>query len=181
MSTDKDGNIPEAELDKWRMLQSVENLKIKEHDSGLRIEPVDAFRGMLSDKAKKVYDVQQTHTVIEVNNPKTSKSEPKLCRYFCKPFITETGRVPDEVMRMAAAAFNKLAETDLIGYGMLLKAAVMPLVTAEKPRGAIIFYVFSDYENDRLNQELGCNCFVDEGGLGDANWDPLRALITSAT
>lgn len=74
--------------------------------------------------------------------------------------------------------YEKMQEQDIDEENSYADLKTLPKKIQDMgpPRAAVLWYVGSDYSKEELNEFLGNAAFVDEGELGDSNWDFKKLL-----
>lgn len=93
--------------------------------------------------------------------------------------LTTEGAIPDEYVEKLADFFNYLVDREAIKYGCLGPAIAIKLADLYDKNGAVvrdnsalvIVHVFSDHDRQYLNRLLGNEAFIEEGGMGNDDWD----------
>jgi len=156
----------------------------------VKVEELQHFRDLLTEEAKKVYDTRYQNVIIEVfEHTSTAVIRHYLmCQYF---MVVIDPKDKKEAIEKMAGVFNMLAKQDLI-RGTLANAMALPLAKElEQERLGLLVYVFPSlklrklaldqigdddvYSKQRkvLNETVGVEAFVQEGGLGTADWKQL--------
>jgi hypothetical protein len=89
--------------------------------------------------------------------------------------MSDCGCVSDFSIRKFVELHDHCVMEGFIGYGQLGPITAIPLKEcAERPSTAMIVeHVFSDHSVGELNRFLGCDCFVEEGCLGNYQWPDI--------
>jgi hypothetical protein len=159
-------------------------------NTNLKVEEISNFRDLLTKEAQKVYDTKYQHTIIEVNEITEHGLTRRylICQYF---MIVIDPKDREEAVKRMAGVFDLLVKENMI-LGMMVNAMTLPLVPdQEQERLALMMYVFpslksrrmasnlpgeddiADKQKQILNQFLKVDAFVNEGGLGTADWKQL--------
>lgn len=86
----------------------------------------------------------------------------------------EVEEAPDEWVRRFALLVDKLAEDEKIKYGTLGPPISMVLAKIDgDQRMLLLLYCFSDLDREELNEWLGNEAFIEEGGMGTDDWSGL--------
>lgn len=161
--------------------------------TALRITEVPRFVERLSEKARTLYSTKQTNVIIEYDHKDHLGCVKCLsyCAFLSKVVHFQADEIPDRYFDEMASIFNSLAEMDLVGFGVLAPAIILPLAPIGGPRSLLTLYLFPSHrlkkaaellwgmaatpdvvENERrlLNAVLGEEAFVKEGGIGSDKW-----------
>lgn len=95
-----------------------------------------------------------------------------LAQYFCIACDNGPDGLPDpKAVQAVLRAFGRLADTEVINYGVLAPPSLVPLY---QNKSALFFYVFPDLRylvkttgTTSLNKLLGEECFVKPGEISD--------------
>jgi hypothetical protein len=98
------------------------------------------------------------------------------CLFMSQVVEPENGEICDEDIARLERLMTYLLQDGLVAHAMLSDPMSLPL---KDEKIAILWYVFSDYSREWLNNRLGCECFVEEGALHFGAWpqvatNPLR-------
>ena len=93
--------------------------------------------------------------------------EHRMCLYLSKVVDSENGEVSDEDISRFERLIVHLIENHMVAHGVLADPLCIPLLNGKI---AIMWYVFSDYTREQLNEKLGCDCFVEEGEIYNDEW-----------
>jgi hypothetical protein len=159
-------------------------------NTNLKVEEISNFRDLLTEKAQKVYDTKYHNTIIEVSEIAEHGLTWRylVCQYF---MIVIDPKDRKEAVKRMAGVFDLLVKENMI-IGMMVNAMTLPLVPdQEQDRLALMMYVYPslksrkiaadlpgegsivDKQKQILNQFLKVDAFVNEGGLGTADWKQL--------
>lgn len=89
------------------------------------------------------------------------------CLYLMQVVPDVGGDVDEDDITRFSALLTHLITTKLVAHGVLADPVQLKLAGS---RWALIWYVFSDYTREELNAKLGCDCFVEEGGIYAGPW-----------
>lgn len=90
---------------------------------------------------------------------------------YVPPSVDE---LPDKWVRRFALLVDRLAETGRIKYGTLGSPISMVLADISPDRRLMAaLYCFSDFDREELNEWLGNEAFIKEGGIGTDDWSGL--------
>lgn len=91
------------------------------------------------------------------------------CLYLVKAVVPppNTVGIGDDDIARFSRLMTHLITNGMVGHASLCDPVAMPLTGG---RWALIWYVFSDHTREAINEHLGCECFVEEGGLYQGPW-----------
>ena len=153
---------------------------------GASVRQLPSFIGYLGPMAQDVYGTIKTETLLQLPNLDVSQPRWAVARYMSKPCPLSPGGYIDETfIRRFALAFNEYVEDGMVGYGVLSQQAFwMPagggldwssgLAVPKAPDKAVMcLYTFSEHTNEDLNDYLGVDLFVPEGGVANEDWTEM--------
>lgn len=140
-------------------------MSAQEGPVGIRVE---SLLKRLSPPVQKAIDGQfakAVDTTFEV------AGEERECLYLAKVVASgDDGQLSQTDVDRFSRLMDHLISTGMVGHAVLADPIAIPMT---HHRHMMLWYVFSDYTREELNTKLGCDCFVEEGGLYKGPWPSI--------